>query len=151
MLDSTGTFYFAYDDFIPDNQELRLKEREQALAKQPYMTVNEVRAMAGLPPVKGGDTIYSAPGTPLGQPVVAPTPANDDGEEEDEEKPKKALPPRARSFLKRERFADDLLGSVRNVLESREDPDEVAHKAFVGRVEEHEKLVADKVREFNNR
>jgi HK97 family phage portal protein len=148
MLDSTGAYYFAYDEFVPVNQELQLKEREIALAKQPYMTVNEVRATVGLPPVQGGDTVYSAPGTPLGEPVVAPA-APSSPETEDE--PKKAAPARVRANSRRERAFDRIASKAAEIVAAHHDPDEAAHKAFVARVEDHEKLVADQVRDFNNR
>ncbi len=148
MLDGSGKFYFAYDEFVPVNQELQLKEREIALAKQPYMTVNEVRASVGLPKVANGDVIYSSPGTPLGEPVVAPAaPSEPDAEEE----PTKAVPARIRAFEKRERALDRIVGKAATVASAHHDPDAASHKAFVGRVEDHEKLVAAKVRDFNNR
>ena len=87
LIDPSGKQYFAYDDFVPENVEMKIKERESALNKQPYKTVNEVRAEVGLPPVDGGDVIYSSPGTVIGEkpplPAIAP-PKYDE--------PKKAAP-----------------------------------------------------------
>jgi len=136
-MDATGQFYFAYDDFVPGNLELNLKERETALAKQPYMTVNEVRATVGLPPVQGGDVIPD-PSIPTGQPS---TPVD---------LPEKAIPPRARKSMKRESMFDDISKKVLEIVNAEQDPDAESHKSFVGRVEDHEKLLADKVRGFNN-
>ncbi|MCR2833486.1 phage portal protein [Parerythrobacter lacustris] len=147
--DPTGRFYFAYDEFVPVNQELQLKEREVALNKQPYMTVNEVRASVGLPKVEGGDTIYSSPGTPLGEPVIAPAlPAANDDEPED---PKKTAPARVRRAAKQERVWERLAEKAVEIASAHHDPDAESHKSFVARVEDHEKLIADKVRDFNNR
>lgn len=141
LFDQTGQLYFAYDDFIPENVEAKLKERELALNKQPYKTVNEVRAEEGLPPVPNGDTIYSTPGMELGekppQPLPMPTP--------------KAAPRRFREFERKERFVDELAAKVAEVASQHIDPDEQAHKDFVSRVGDHEKMLADKVRDFNNR
>lgn len=143
-LDVSGRFYFAYEQFVPVNMELELKEREIALAKQPYKTVNEVRAGVGLPPLKGGDVIT--------QPA-APAAANDDDPEDEDpkdDKPKKAVPMRARAVLKRERLIGGIVSKALEVATAHHDPDEESHKAFAGRVEAHEKFVADKVRAFNN-
>lgn len=148
MLDTSGRFYFAYDEFVPVNQELQLKEREIALAKQPYMTVNEVRASVGLPPVANGDTIYSSPGVPLGEPVVAPVPPS---APDTEEEPKKAMPARLRATEKRERVFEHIASKAAELVTAHHDPDAESHKAFVGRVEDHEKLVTGKIRDFNNR
>jgi len=147
--DSTGQYYFAYDEFVPVDREIQLKERESALGKQPYQTVNEVRASVGLPPVANGDIIYANPMLlPLGEPPPVPTPAP---ALEDDDKPKKAMPRRARQGVSREKLIDELARSVREIATAHEDPDAVSHKSFVARVAEHDKLIADKVREFNNR
>lgn len=154
LFDTTGRYYIAYDEFVPENVEAKLKERELALAKRPYKTVNEVRAEDGLPPVEGGDEIP--------EPIAPPVPG--DGAENVEkampirQRVAAGTPPRERLTSRRfrqherkERFVDDLATRVAKVVEEHIDPDEVAHKEFVGRISDHEKLLADKVREFNNR
>lgn len=148
-LDTTGAMYFAYDEFVPVNQELLLKEREIALAKQAYMTVNEVRASVGLPPVEGGDTVYTSGNQPLGTPALAPQlPV---APEEEDAEPKKAAPKRIRSADRFDRALDRLAKKAAALDTNRIDPDEASHKSFVSRVEDHEKLIAGKVRDFNNR
>lgn len=151
-LDASGKFYFAYDDFIPDNVELKQKERESSLGKQPYKTVNEVRAEVGLPPVEGGDAVYGNPvlqplGTPA--PAPAPSPANEDAPDDDQ--PKKAMPRRARAGFGLDRLVESIATKAAEVAAEHHDPDAQSHKAFVGRVDDHVKLIADKVRDFNNR
>lgn len=149
LFDSAGKFYFAYDEFVPVNMEIELKEREIALNKQPYKTVNEVRAEVGLPPVKGGDVIYANPlMTPLGQPQAAPEPTPDDG---DDDEPKKTAPRHVRQAERRERMVDGIVSRIADAVAAHHVPDEEAHRKFVGRVDEHEKLVAAKVRDFNGR
>lgn len=150
MLDSTGKFYFAYDEFVPENMELKLKEREIALNKQPYMTVNEVRASVGLPPVEGGDIIYSSPGTPIGQPLPAPVApaANDD---EDDAEPKKAAPRHIRQAERTDRALDGIVSKALEIAAAHHDPDAESHRSFVSRVEQHEERIAQGVRDFNNR
>lgn len=149
-LDSSGLFYYAYEEFVPVNMEVALKEKEIALAKQPYMTVNEARAKDGLPPVEGGDVIRNAAGNELGTPAPAPAPAPA-ADPEEEAEPTKAAPPRARAGLKRERLIESIVNKAVAVVSSQhEDPDAVSHKAFVGRVDAYEQRTADKVKEFNN-
>lgn len=147
-LETSGRYYFAYDDFVPIDQELALKTRESALGKQPYMTVNEVRATAGLPKIPGGDVVYFNPTlAPLGAPEQAPAPANDNP---DDKTPKKAIPARLRTAETRERLIDGIVSKAVELVTAHSDPDEMSHKAFVGRVEAHELMLADKVRSFNN-
>lgn len=146
LLDSSGAQYFAYDEFVPENMELKLREREIALNKQPYMTVNEVRASVGLPRVEGGDVVYGAPTqVPLGTPAPAPTVPNT---EEDEE-PQKRLPAPLRAAFKRERIIDRMATKAADIMAEHHDPDAESHKSFVERVESREQGIADAVREFN--
>lgn len=141
-LNASGELYFACDDFVPDNMELKLKEREIALAKNAYMTVNEVRASVGLPPIKGGDVVPT--------PNV-PDPNEERNDKPADEKPKKAAPARMRATLSRDRLVEGIVSKAAEIATAHHDPDAESHKAFVGRVEDHEKLIANKVRDFNNR
>lgn len=158
LLDNTGKYYFGYEEFVPINMEIELKEREIALNRQPYMTVNEVRASVGLPKVPGGDTIYGNPfQLPLGTPAASPDPAAED-DEDDEDEPKKAAPAHVRKTVVRERALGNIAEAVSSLLQkgdiklSTKDigDDAAEHKSFVSRVESYHKIVADKVRDFNN-
>ncbi len=145
LLDAKGECYFAYDDFVPQNMELAVKERESALGKHPYMTINEARASAGLPSIPGGDML------PDGAPQEAAAAPEIGAAEEDEEAPKKAVPGRIRAAVTRERAMDRLASKAVEIAIAVQDIDAIAHKAFVGRVDGYEKLVEGKVRDFNNR
>lgn len=148
-LDNSGKFYFAYDEFIPADKEAELKEREIALGKQPYMTVNEVRAEEGLPPVQGGDVVYGSPmQVPLGTPALAPAVP---GTEPIPNEPKKAIPSRARAAMQKEKALDSIFERVGDVLTTHRLTDEEMHKGFIKRIDQHEKLIEEKVRLFNNR
>jgi HK97 family phage portal protein len=159
MLDPNGKTYFAYDDFIPENMENKLKEREIALKGQAYKTVNEIRAEEGLTPVPGGDVIYGNPMLlPLGTPQASPdAPVNDD-DDEDTPPPAKArqraIPAHVRHAAKAEErvetFADTLARKMAEFEEVR-DVDADAHKAFVARVAAYMILVENAVRNFNSR
>ena len=119
MLDPSGKLYYAYDDFVPVNQEIEIKRQQLALGKQQYMTVNEVRASQGLPPVKGGDEIYGDPYLlPLGTPAPAPEPNGDD-DDEDTKKPKKSMSIRARQAHAVERALDDVAEKIGDALKKK--------------------------------
>lgn len=145
LLDQSDKLYFAYDEFVPENMEIKLKEREISLAKQAYKTVNEVRAELGLPPVEGGDTVYNAMGLPLGEkppaPMMGPGPGG---------KSQKPVPPRARAVMKRERLIESIVDRTAEVIGDL-DIDALNHKAFVGRVEAYEERIEGTVKDFNNR
>lgn len=146
IFDPSGKFYFAYDNFIPENEELKLKEREIALAKQPYKTVNEVRAEVGLPPVPNGDTIYSAPGTQLGEkpPVLSPGGGDKPGD-----KPGKAAPMRARKAEKIDGIINGIVDRAIQVIERGVLSDEETHRAFASRVDDHQAMLKAKIKDFN--
>jgi len=149
LLDPTGKQYFAYDDFVPDNMELKIKERESSLNKQPYKTVNEVRAEVGLPPAQGGDVVYGTPGqAPLGEPQPAAVPATAPEDDNADEEPKKALPARARSAFRRERIFDGIVQKVAEIAET-QDLDAEDHRAFVDRVDARKGSLEETVRQFN--
>lgn len=162
QLDPTGKFYFSYDEFVPVNMEIELKEREIALNRQPYKTVNEVRSEQGLPPVDGGDVVYAPPfQQPLGSPSAAPELPVDDEDDEDEEIPAKAWKGRPRSVSgrmraneKRETALDSIFNAVKQTVDELEDTQEfkdaTAHKSFVGRVESYLDRVANAVQLFNS-
>lgn len=153
LFDATGKFYFAYDDFVPENMEVKLKERELALNKQPYRTVNEVRAEVGLPPIEGGDVVYGNPmQVPLGTPAPAPViPDAPQDPQKDPKEPQKALPRRARAAFGVERMVEEIVGKAVEVASDRQTLDAESHKRFVSRVTEHEERVAEKVKQFNGR
>lgn len=154
LLDPSGKYYFAVDeDYIPENEEVEMKERQAALNNQAYMTVNEVRADEGLPPITGGDVIYMDPKfQPIGSPAPAPVaPAAPAGDIQNEPAPKKMLK-HMRKALRTERSVDSILEKALEIAERMpSSQDEAAHKQFVSRVNEHEALLAEKMRDFNNR
>lgn len=161
LLDQSDQYYFAYDEFIPQNEEIEIKKLEVALNRQPYMTVNEVRAEQGLPPVKGGDVVYAPPfQAPLGQPQASPEPPagdEDDDDDDDPTPPKKNVP---RTFMGRRRKIEKRQDALDNVvdrawkaleeLEETKDPDEIAHKDFSGRVESFLERMEKAVLTFNS-
>ena len=160
MLGAGNEFYFAYDEFVPDNMEVKLKEREIALNRQPYKTVNEVRAEAGLPPVPGGDAIYGNPfQMPLGSPSVAPdagptAPAQnepDDDEPDAQKSRPRGVQSRVRKFEKQDKFTSSFTKALSEKLaDPQQLVDEADHRTFVGRVESYFDRTIKAVQLFNN-
>lgn len=147
MFDNTGAYYIAYDDFVPENVELKIKERQAGLANQAYMSVNEVRATVGLPPISGGDAVYGNPfGAPLGTPEEA--------ESEDEKQVNR--PMRVRDAIAKENALDKIVNKIAEVgptkfSKKNLEDDAVSHKRFVSRVSDHQKILANKIRDIGKK
>lgn len=151
IFDKTGQIYISYDNFIPENEELQIRENEAALARGPYKTINEVRAEHGLAPITGGDTIYGNPfaNVPIG------------GVEKSANKPKRI---RSRS-TSTSKVADDIVEKAVDFVEKKNqivtksvddsnkelDKDALTHKEFVSRVTEYQKQMAQKLKDYNAR
>lgn len=145
------TLYFTFEEVVPDNEELKLKQAEVALNKAPYMTINEVRAEQGLPPIENGDVVQGNPMTvPVGSPqqrtVKKPLTKGQKREKQLEEIAEKI------TDITLKTFGEDVAvkKKVNKSVES-EDELEVEHKAFVARVTEYEKQLRDKLIEYNQR
>lgn len=141
LFDTSGDYYIGYDEFIPTNEEITIKENQAALANGAYKTINEVRAEHGLPRISGGDVIY---GTPFGVPIGSP-------EKSIEVKPHKVKSYRVTKGKVSEDIAQkavDLL-SKKKSKKGNEELDEVKHKEFVSRVTQYQKQMAEKIRDFN--
>lgn len=142
LFDTTGQYYVAYDEFIPQNEEIMIRENQAALANGAYKTINEVRAEHGLPKITGGDVVF---GNPFGAPIGSP-------EKSIEPKPKKI---RAKKFTKRDivdEIAEKAIKAVEDAnADNKEVVDEAKHKEFVSRVTQYQKQMAEKIRDFNQR
>ena len=64
--------FLTFDDPVPENVEMKIKEYKEALGPSSWMTVNEVREKEGMSPIHGGDAIYRQ---------VAMVPAGEAGQE----------------------------------------------------------------------
>lgn len=63
-----------FDDPVPENIEMKIREDESALGRSPWKSVNEIRLEHGLVSISGGDAVMgSALLTPLGSPEKAAT------------------------------------------------------------------------------
>lgn len=125
LFDQSGQYYIDYEDFVPINKEIEIKENESGLNRQQYLTINEVRGSKGLLPVKGGDTIYGNPmSIEIGQP----------------EEPK---------VVKQADPIGDFIEKAVDIANKTVNKDAEAHKKFVARVEDYQLQLTNKVREFN--
>jgi HK97 family phage portal protein len=62
--------YLDFKDPVPENEELERQKKQAALGNAPWMSVNEVRELEGLPPIEGGDYVMSPFNlTALGKPI----------------------------------------------------------------------------------
>lgn len=62
-------YYFDFPNIIPDNEDLKLRQNQVALAGQAYGTINEIRSKEGLSPIDNGDYVYGGFATiPIGKP-----------------------------------------------------------------------------------
>ena len=70
---------FDYDDIVPANQEMQIRQDESSLARAAYKSINEVRAERGYDPIEGGDVVQgSALTVPVGAPVKRAMPGKHD-------------------------------------------------------------------------
>jgi HK97 family phage portal protein len=74
--ESLKSMRFVFTDPVPQNIELKLKEKETGI-RAGYYTINEVREEEGLDPVDGGDVVYLPINLiPIGQPRQNTTEVN---------------------------------------------------------------------------
>ncbi len=138
--------YFDYENFIPENDELILRKNQVGLAGQSYLTINEVRASQGLPPIANGDNVYgSFAVVPIGKPektsegkVINAVPVQ-----------KKFIPTRAKELEKVEEAKDDLASKIADIVTKSVDFDEIIHKQFITRVTPFENKFISQVKAFD--
>lgn len=144
LFDDSEQYYFDYREFVPEDKEYKLKQAEVALNKNPYMTINEVRASHGLPPISNGDVV-------VGNPMLAPI-----GKPEEKKtinKPKSKVEKRAELVDKAVDSVFDKIGQSKSdeqpFTKAQEAILDAKHKEFVGRVSDYEKQLREKTAEFN--
>lgn len=158
----TGTekMYFTYDNIIPDNDDLEIRQDSAALAGAAYKSINEVRAAHGLAPIDNGDYVMGGfASIPVGKPQPQQIAANLDNAEvkETERGGRKIKNLRAKQAMKTEesieKMADDLAGKINldglaKVLK-KELADQV-HKEFIVRVTAYENKFIKAVEKFSD-
>lgn len=133
--------YFTYDNIIPDNEDIILRQNQTGLAGQAYETINEVRAKMGLKAIDNGDFVYGGFATiPIGK-VEEESKANG--------KPaQKKFNIAFRSFIKKEEMTDSIFAKAsKNIAtKMKEALREEAHKAFITRTTPYESKFAKAVK-----
>ena len=141
---SSDTLYFKPVKFVPDNQEIDIKEDQAALGNAPYMTVNEVRERRGLPPISGGDSVYgNAFLSPIGEPQtdVSKTVKT------------KSLPSRVKREEVKSDLKERLVESAMKLFKAKQEKEELyaKHKEFVTRVTTFEQKFAKAIKEHDRK
>lgn len=160
--------FLDFVDPVPEDRELKLRERQAALASKPYKSVNEAREELGLPPIANGDSVMTDfSSIPLGKPEGKA--GKPQAKVSGETKPTKRRTQHARSAEKRkeisktiaEKIAKELEATNKKIKEVKEQKTknitnltdeeyEVLWKGFVARVTPFEKAQAEAVKRFNS-
>lgn len=149
MFDKTGQIYVKYEDFIPEDRQLKIEERKVSLGNSPYKTINEVRLEDGLEPIEGGDVLPTN-GFDFGSLVPVKTIKT---------KKKKKV------FINRKASAmESMVEKLANIAKAKKVEAElktkdlnarvvsgVQTKEFEANVDKFEKEIVDQVREYNDR
>lgn len=151
----TGTekMYFKYDDIIPENEDLQIRENVASLAGQSWRTINEVRSEEGLPPIENGDFVYGGFSTiPIGKPTEQ---LQNNMENVDTKAMIKTIKSsRMKTAVKKDEVVDDIIEKIfkNGILEKTQaELDEAVHKAFITRVSQYENKFIKVVKQFDDK
>lgn len=139
--------YFTYDNIIPDNEDLKLRKNQTALAGQAYESINEVRASEGKPPIENGDYVMGgAFAIPIGKPSEKSA-----GDGQPREKQTKKMNIRFRGVHQKEDLTDGIFSKVADSLakKTKEAIREQKHQKFITRVTPYESKFAKSVLAVN--
>lgn len=139
----TDNLYFAYTDPTPENVSIEIQENQAGLGNSPWLTVNEVRAKKGLPPVEGGDVVQQLlTMTPLGSPAGVDAPIDNAG---------KAAEKRPVRINRKEIAVDNVFEAIAKTFKQKEqkDMEDAAHKEFIVRVGTYEAKFAKLIRDHD--
>ena len=140
----TENLYFTYTDPTPENIAVEIQENQAGLGSSPWLTVNEVRAKKGLPPVEGGDTVQQLVTlTPLGETLEIDQP---------EDEPAKAAKRPVRLDMKAI-AKDNIFESVAKLFKTKAQKDdmEAQHKEFIARVGTYEATFAKEIKDHDRK
>jgi len=157
--------YLDVVDPVPQNRELLLEEMKAALAGQPAMSVNEARQeYYGLAPVNNGDAVMTNFSlVPLGKPEKAAKPAAVKSKGGKRPTSRGAAIAAKRSGIgaeiaekiaaaveQRDAKVKEIKVSKKDITQLTHEEYDPIHKSFVSRVEPYVRVVADKVRDYND-
>lgn len=149
----TDNLYFSYDNIVPENDDLEIRENVASLGGQSWKTINEVRAEDGLAPIENGDFVYGGFSTiPIGKPVQQ----QNNNLENAETKTKKAPSLRVKDAVKKDKALDNIVDAMfdskfleKAVELSTAELAEIAHKEFITRVSGYENKFVKAVKAFD--
>lgn len=156
--------YLDFDDPVPEDRELEMKELQYGMAGQPIMSVNEARnEYFDLDPISNGDEVMTNFNlSPLGAPIkkAQPKPAGIKGI-----KTRGYISQKRRSSISEEiskgavealkefsAKAKEITAKAQKDISSLSDDDyKILHKSFISRLTPYEKLQTENVRKFNDK
>jgi len=148
----TDSYYFDYDNIIPENDVLELQENQTSLGGQSWTTINEVRAKEGLPPIENGNFVYGGFATiPIGSPIAQ---GEKNADSTPVQKKKIFKSQRIEKSLKKDQTVDDIVAKIdlsKLAKSIRKESDEVLHKEFITRVSKFENGFVNAVKNFDKR
>ena len=157
----TDKLYFDYDNIIPQNDDLEIRQNSAALAGQSYKTINEVRASLGLAPIDNGDYVYGGfANIPIGKPQPQQVEAGMEQSttKETSRAGRKIKHLRAKQSIKREEKIDSMVeqitkstGGMSSLVKTlKKELAETVHKEFIARVTTFENKFVKAVKDFSD-
>lgn len=145
MFDGTEQMYIKFDDPVPENKTFELDEKKAAGGGKAWMTVNEIRAEDGLPPLEGGDELDKTPSTVPVEPTKAIKRA-----------PYRRLVAAKKTADAKEDTSTEISSKVAAALfastkRTQVDIDEEKHKTFVDRTEKKVDKLADNFKDHDRK
>lgn len=152
----TGTdkMCFEYDEIIPENEDLEIRENVAALAGQSYKTINEVREEEGLPPIENGDYIYGGFNTvPIGKPVAQTVENNLDNAQAKTITKGMQKTSRMASAHRKDSLVEKLAGKLDSIAlkMAKAEMAELVHKEFIERTTPYEGKFIKSVKAFDDK
>lgn len=141
----TDNLYFTYTDPTPENVAVEIQENQAGLGNSPWLTVNEVRAKKGLPPVDGGDTV---------QQLISLAPLGEINSPDLNVEPEPAKGQKRPVRINRKEVAkDNVFDAVANLFKSKAQKDEMEekHKQFIARVGTYEAKFAKEIKDHDRK
>lgn len=143
-----------FDDPVPQNTEMQIRQDQAALANAAYQTINEVRIAHGLPAIEGGDTVYGMPmAVPIGSVEPSKSLKKTKGQHKTVTMTASRRAPYRKSQQKRSELAEGLAKKIAETL-SRQKKDLMTQdwqpvwEGFVKRVSPHQKTIKDLMAEY---
>lgn len=145
----TDNLYFTFENIVPDDEDLKLRQNTAALGGAPFKTVNEVRGSMGLAPIENGDEVMgSFANIPVG--AVQESKTVSLGKVRTDVSAPKQNTRRMSKRMKMEASKDSVVDkAIEAIAKSLGDPLEAEHKQFIVRVTSYEKKLRSQVKSYS--